>query len=375
MIFNGLGLQKEEEAVFLLRSLYEKYGFSQYKMNKFEEYDLYVQNKDFLISDGIITFTDTNGKLMALKPDVTLSIVKNSSEESGTVEKVYYDENVYRVSSGTNSFKEIRQVGIECIGAVDSYQIFEVLCLAAKSLQTLSEDSVLDVSDFGMLTELADAFGLDSVLRRKIFKLIGEKNLHELVSICKKSGLEEERISALSAFVAIYGDPAIALPRLKDALGAFITSERFRRLETLFSNLAKAGFGRMINLDFSVVSDTDYYNGIVFRGFIKKIPLRVLSGGQYDRLLEKMGKRSKAIGFAVYLDLLSDLSVSEKRFDVDALLLYDESVSEEVISSCAQEMVSEGKKVVVQKKVPEKLRYCRLYQVTESGVKLLERNA
>lgn len=375
MIINGLGLQKEEEAVFLLRSLYEKYGFSQYKMNKFEAYDLYVQNKDFLISDGIITFTDTNGKLMALKPDVTLSIVKNSSEEENVVEKVYYDENVYRVSSGTNSFKEIRQVGIECIGAVDSYQIFEVLYLAAKSLQTLSEDSVLDISDFGMLTELAEAVGLDSAIRRKVFKLIGEKNLHELVSTCKKVGLEEEKISALSAFVTVYGDPCVALPELKEALGKFISEERFVRLETLFSGLAKAGIGGMVNLDFSVVSDTDYYNGIVFRGFIKKIPLRVLSGGQYDRLLEKMGKKSKAIGFAVYLDLLSDLSVNEKRFDVDALLLYDESVSEEMISSCAQEMVSEGKKVVVQKNVPEKLRFLELYRITESGVKLLERNA
>jgi len=168
MIFHGLDLQKEEEAVFLLRSLYEKYGFSQYKMNKFEEYDLYVQNKDFLISDGIITFTDTNGKLMALKPDVTLSIVKNSTEEEGCVEKVYYDENVYRVSSGSNSFKEIRQVGIECIGAVDFYQISEVLCLAAKSLKTLSEETVLDISDFGVLTELAEAFEIDPVLKKKL---------------------------------------------------------------------------------------------------------------------------------------------------------------------------------------------------------------
>jgi len=375
MIFHGLDLQKEEEAVFLLRSLYEKYGFSQYKMNKFEEYDLYVQNKDFLISDGIITFTDTNGKLMALKPDVTLSIVKNSTEEEGCVEKVYYDENVYRVSSGSNSFKEIRQVGIECIGAVDFYQISEVLCLAAKSLKTLSEETVLDISDFGVLTELAEAFEIDPVLRRKIFSLIGEKNLHELVSLCKKAGLGEEKISALSSLITVYGDPAIALPKLRNALGKFVSEVRFDHLDALFSSLAKAGYGRMLNLDFSVVSDTDYYNGIVFRGFIKKIPLRVLSGGQYDRLLEKMGKKSKAIGFAVYLDLLSDLSSKEKRFDVDALLLYDASVSEDSVASFVEKFVSVGKRVVAQKKIPEKLRYFESYQITESGVKLLERNA
>ena len=73
-------LKSDEKVVLELRSLYEKYGYAQYKMSKFEEYDLYVRNKDFLVSDNIITFTDTNGKLMALKPDVTLSIIKSSKD-------------------------------------------------------------------------------------------------------------------------------------------------------------------------------------------------------------------------------------------------------------------------------------------------------
>ena len=57
-------LKNDEKAVFQLRSLYRKYGYSQYKMSKFEEYDLYVRNKNFLVSDNIITFTDTDGKLI-----------------------------------------------------------------------------------------------------------------------------------------------------------------------------------------------------------------------------------------------------------------------------------------------------------------------
>ena len=74
-----------ERIVYSLRSLYSSYGFSQYKMGKFEEYDFYSRNKDFLVSDEVITFTDTNGKLMALKPDVTLSIVNPSAVNSMTV--------------------------------------------------------------------------------------------------------------------------------------------------------------------------------------------------------------------------------------------------------------------------------------------------
>ena len=90
---NGINLKKEDRNILSLRHLYEQYGFVHYKMNKFEEYDLYVSNKDFLSGDNIITFTDTNGRLLALKPDVTLSIVKNYREAAGTVQKVYYNEN------------------------------------------------------------------------------------------------------------------------------------------------------------------------------------------------------------------------------------------------------------------------------------------
>ena len=60
----------------------------------------------------------------------------------------------------------------------------------------------------------------------------------------------------------------------------------------------------MLRLDLSVVGDTNYYNGLVFKGFIRGVPDAVLSGGQYDNLMRKLRRRSRAVGFAVYLDLL-----------------------------------------------------------------------
>lgn len=54
--------RSEEQAVFALRGLYQCYGYTPYKMSRFEEYDLYVRNKDFLISDRIITFSGEGGQ-------------------------------------------------------------------------------------------------------------------------------------------------------------------------------------------------------------------------------------------------------------------------------------------------------------------------
>ena len=80
----------EEKTQLELHSLYQKYGYSRYKMGKFEEYDLYLRNKDFIGTENIIAFSDLNGRLMALKPDLTLSIVKNYRYRPGFVQKVYY---------------------------------------------------------------------------------------------------------------------------------------------------------------------------------------------------------------------------------------------------------------------------------------------
>ena len=91
-------LTDAERAVYKLRGLYMASGYQMYKMSKFEEYDLYAKNKDFLVSDGVITFNDTDGRLLALKPDVTLSIIKNTKSGSFDKHKVYYNENVYRIS-------------------------------------------------------------------------------------------------------------------------------------------------------------------------------------------------------------------------------------------------------------------------------------
>ena len=77
MQFDQSVLTHTERRIFALRTLYSRAGYTSYRMRKFEDYDLYSRNKDFLLSDRVITFTDTNGKLKALKPDVTLSIVRN----------------------------------------------------------------------------------------------------------------------------------------------------------------------------------------------------------------------------------------------------------------------------------------------------------
>ncbi len=51
----------------------------------------------------------------------------------------------------------------------------------------------------------------------------------------------------------------------------------------------------------------DYYSGLVFRGFLKKFGGGGALRRQYDKMVEKMGKRCGAMGFAIYLNELERL--------------------------------------------------------------------
>ncbi len=367
-------LNFDEKVVFSLRSLYSKYGYAQYKMSKFEEYELYVRNKDFLISDSVITFTDTNGKLMALKPDVTLSIIKNSKDSVGCVQKTYYNENVYRVSTGTRSFKEIMQVGLECIGDIDDYLIYEVLMLAAKSLNEISDNAVLDISSLDLLTYMIEDASSDRDIQKKIMKCFGEKNAHELQMLCDENGVDREKTDALKQLIGIYGTPDEVLPKL-EAISSGRCKEACQRLKKVVSAFDGSPLKDMIHIDFSVVSDMKYYSGVVFKGFVKEVPESILSGGQYDKLMQKMNRGSKAIGFAVYLDLLERLGDQTEGYDTDILLLYGDDIEITTLGKEIEKLTNEGKTVVAQRTLPEKIRYRQLVEIDGEGVKVLETNA
>ena len=67
---------ESEALIYKLRELYEKYGYRLFKMSKFEEYSFYMEHKNFLTTENIISFNDLDGRLLALKPDITLAIAK-----------------------------------------------------------------------------------------------------------------------------------------------------------------------------------------------------------------------------------------------------------------------------------------------------------
>ena len=350
-------LRYDEKAIMRLRALYKQFGYTQYRMSRFEEYGLYSDNKAFLASSEIITFMGSGGKLMALRPDVTLSIVKNTSDSQG-MRKLYYNENVYRPDG--HDFKERMQVGLECIGDIDTYTVGEVIMLAGRSLSALGERSCLDISHMGYISGLLKSAELTVEQKAELLLRIREKNVPEINSICAKRGHPDdfrERITALAALYKPYGEALIDLRRISVNEE---TEAALGELEDIRDVIGRFGAGQGVNIDFSIVNDLNYYNGIIFQGCIEGIPTNILSGGRYDRILQRYGKKSGAIGFAVYLDLLEPTAPQRNAPEFDVLLLYGDKTDASALAGEVHSLTAEGRSVRVQREKPENMKYKRL---------------
>ena len=343
-----LKLKGEEKVTMALRSLYTSYGYRPYKMSRFEEYDLYAVNKDFLVSGNVITFTDTNGKLMALKPDVTLSIVKSVKDIKGVVSRICYDENVFRVSDKSGTFREIMQAGLECIGDIGLMELCEVALLAQKSLLEISDNSMLTISHLGIIEEVLKGISSEQAIEKALLAL-SSRNTAALVALAEEYPESAKALETLARLCTLKGTNEEVLQTLS-GMGA--KSPAVDELKTVISLLDQS----RVRIDFTSVDGLKYYNGIVLRGYVQGVPVPVLSGGRYDKLMQRMGKKSKAIGFAVYLDALERLLEDRSEYDVDVALLYDEADSVESVLEKARALREGGRSVVVLRSVPQTLR-------------------
>ena len=294
-------LREDELCALKLRALFEEAGYKLFRVGSFESYDLYMQNKTFLSSDDIITFTDSNGQLMALKPDATLSIVKNT--KPGETRRVYYNESVFRKSRDTGEYREINQIGLECIGADRLNSEAEVLKLAAESLSLVGE-SALDISHMGFIEAMLSPFA-DGAAKADALAALRYKSPHDMRRAAAAAGLSEETAARLAELTCLSGPADRALEKAAElSYGIERANEPLAELGALTGALEDACGAVTINLDFSIMNDVDYYNGLLFRGFLRGMARPVLSGGRYDNLMIRFDKHQGAVGFALYLDVI-----------------------------------------------------------------------
>lgn len=346
-------MTKDEKVYLALESLFETYGYRKFKMRRFETYALYEEFKSFLLSEYILTFSSPEGKLMALRPDVTLSIVKNTRADEEHSDKVYYRENVYRMDRHSKEYREIPQAGVELIGKVDAAATLEIICMAKQCLEIIDPVSILCLSHMGFVEGILEACKATDPERAKILHCLRTQNVHDLYAIV---GDREPRCGWLADLAeALISrncyEETLALSR-KIAVNDRMT-EALNELTFIGSTLTELGLASGIRLDFTMQSDLNYYNGILMQGYVEQYPGAILTGGRYDRLLTKFQKNLSALGFALSLGDLNSCYPNLPEYDADVLLLYSSKNSPASVLQAADALRKEGKRVHLSENAPK----------------------
>lgn len=351
--------KREESIISQLSALYRQYGYKRYKPSCFEEYALYQENKDFLIGKNVITFSDLNGKLMAMRPDVTLSLIRHNDISNDRNEKFFYNEKVYRQSAGGRNYKEISQTGVEVVGAIDNAVVGELTILICKTLAAVSDNYLIDISHMGFTEGLLDEFSAD---RNKLSEYLKTKNLHDFYTLAAREKYPQKLINAFEIAVKACGAPEKVLKIAKSAVLNSTMRDAIDELSTLFEVLNKFGYSEKVNVNFSATANADYYNGVIFNGYVENVPHCVLSGGRYDKLIEKFRKRGGAIGFALYLGEIERYLAKDSE-SVDYLVIYDNITQFKVLET-AEKLLFGGASVRTCKELPAGLVYKELIDLT-----------
>jgi len=353
-------LTKSEKTYLTLRSIYESCGYKKFAMRKFEEYSLYVENKNFLTSEYILTFNDPHGKLMALKPDVTLSILKNSQSGKSS-EKAYYRESVYRMDKQSMEYREIEQLGLEMIDCADLLSLTELCTLAGESLAAIDENSILCISDMGFVTGMISALGVTGEdLKKSIISFIKAGNPHELREALISAGADEGYASGFSGLIAFSGSNSDLLERAEKLVISDEMKSALDRLGAVISGLS--GINNL-RIDLTLMNDASYYNGIILCGYVSRIPRAVLTGGCYDRLAAKFGKKNGAAGFAICLSDLNAYYDEKPEYDGDILILYSDRSDISAVLEKAGELRACGKSVRTEREAPAGLRFKEIIEM------------
>ena len=163
-----------------------------------------------------------------------------------------------------------------------------------------------------------------------------EQQLRERIENKNYFGVEELTDNeALIQLPKLFGSGDI-LARAEELTGNPRALSAIKRLKELYDILGAYGLQKYVTFDLGMTVHYGYYTGIIFRGYTYGTGDAIVKGGRYDHLLEKFGKNSPSIGFAIVIDELMNAMTRQKLRIVytrkNNLILYDEGKEQAAIA-------------------------------------------
>ena len=296
-----------------IESCLDGWGYEEVITPTIEFYKTYEEGFDNINEQDMYKFFDAQGRILMLRADMTIPIARVVATKFKDVKpplRFRYCANVFKVHEELSGLKnEISDCGVELIGVDEKCGDLEILSTAMDALKVVEDKKwVLEIGNINYFTEACNRIGLAQKDREELARLINEKSLKELDEKLETLQLEEKYKVFFKQLPWLSGDVNI-LKQAESYVFCDALKNILNNLTQLYTDLKALGY-EDIQFDLGKTSNLNYYTGIIFEAFVEGVGTRVLSGGRYDSLIEKYGRKLPAIGFSIKLDAL--VEVAEK---------------------------------------------------------------
>lgn len=334
------------------------YGYHDIQTPMFEYFDVFRKEIGTVPSRELYKFFDKEGNTLALRPDITPSVARAAAtlfgEEAIPIRLCYTGNTFINHSSYQGRLREVTQMGVEFIGDDSVEADAEMLALVIESLMSVGlTEFQVNVGNVDYVRSLIGDANLTEEAQERVVHLINNRNYFGVEDYLDKIQVKRSSREAIAALSGLTGGPEV-LKRAKETAPNSAGVLAVKRLEKIYNALKIYGMEKYITFDLSMTGGIyGYYTGIIFRGYTFGTGDAVVKGGRYDRLLEKFGKDSPSIGFAIVIDELMNAMNRQKLRIVytrkNTLILYDEGRAREAIA-LGRDFRSKAKNVELLKK-------------------------
>ena len=292
-------------------SVFAAWSYEEVITPSVDYYDLFEQGMGQSEAQRGFRFTDNDGRLLALRPDVTSSVARMAAtllSERPRPLRFCYAAPVFRQQPQSHAEwrRENTQLGCELIGVGGHAADLEVLRLATEILSRLDLHSsyCITINNVEIFNGVAAGLNLAAPAREDLRRLIDSRETAELQRFLQNQATDEGR-----AFLQ-----PTQLTGKQDVIHAarkVITNARsvaaLDSLEELWTAIESLGLAGCFEIDLSDVSSLDYYTGLSLKVFVHGAGMSVGRGGRYDGLTGNFGRPEPAVGFVLNLDALTEV--------------------------------------------------------------------
>ena len=323
-----------------LKKVFHLYGYHDIQPPTFEYFDVFGKEIGTIPSKDLYKFFDKDGNTLALRPDITPSIARAVAtlfkEEELPIRLCYTGNTFVNHSNYQGRLRETTQMGAELMGDDSVEADAEMLALVIESLLTIGlKEFQLNVGNVDFFQSLIEDACLDEEAEECVRELINNRNYFGVEEFLESIQVKRSSKEAFAALNELVGGVDI-LVHAKNIAPNSKGVMAIRRLEKIYDTLKLYGVEKFVNFDLSMTGTYGYYTGIIFRGYTFGTGDAIVKGGRYDHLIEKFGKQSPSIGFAIVLDELMNALTRQKIRIVytrkNTMIIYDEGKQREAIA-------------------------------------------